>query len=309
VAAVSTVDNASANVVVPDVLLIVNAAIGLLLDVIVPVPRILAVKLVNTPAPLAKVKLFKFNDVAGTVNAVVPKLSVLNQLPELNVATDEPLLSVKFGALVDEPLVVPKLKVLVVLIVLVKPPVPVYVKLVASAILNTVASAVVVANTILPAPNVIERVFVLVETNVPVVKVNPANANVPEVSVVAAVAPVDNASANVVVPDVLLIVNAAIGLVLDVIVPVPTMVAVNPVNTPAPLDKVKLLKFTVVAGTVNTVLPKLNVLNQLPLASVNTEVPLPVSVTFGALVDEPPVVPKERVLVTEASVVNPPVPV
>ena len=136
--------NAAANVVVPAPLLITNGPnVVLVFGVIVPVPRIVAVKLVNTPAPLDKVKLFKFKFVVERVNAVVPKLSVLNQLPVVSVATDEPLLNVKFGALVEEPPVVPNINVLVTDIILVNPPVPVYVKLVASVISNIMFSPTV----------------------------------------------------------------------------------------------------------------------------------------------------------------------
>ena len=74
---------------------------------------------------------------------MVPKSSVLNQLAVVSVAIDEPLLSIKFGALVDDPPVVPKVNVLVADIILVNPPVPDTVKLVASAIDNTVVAAVV----------------------------------------------------------------------------------------------------------------------------------------------------------------------
>ena len=49
----------------------------------------------------------------------------------------------KFGEFVDDPLVVPKVNVLATVMLLVNPPVPDTVKLVASVILNTVVSAVV----------------------------------------------------------------------------------------------------------------------------------------------------------------------
>jgi hypothetical protein len=94
--------------------------------VIVPVPLMLAVKLVKVPLPLGdNVKLFKFKVVAAIANALVLKFNKLNQLPVVNVAIDIPLLNVKFGALVAKPPVVPNTKVLVVDIVVVNPPVPV----------------------------------------------------------------------------------------------------------------------------------------------------------------------------------------
>ena len=162
----------------------------------------------------------------------------------------------------------------------------------------------------LPAPNAIDLVFVLVELNIPVVKVNPANASVPLVNVVVALVFIVSAAANVVVPDVLLITNAPnVVLVFGVIVPVPLIVAVNELNVP-PLDSVKLFKFNPVLPALNAEVPKLSVLNQLPLVNVIALVPLPVSVKFGALSEEPPaVLPKLTVLVIEASVVKPPVPV
>ena len=110
------------------------------------------------------------------------------------------------------------------------------------------------------------------------------------------------AAANVVVPTSLLIINGPVDFPLQLIVPVPRMLAVKLVYTPAPVDNVNPFKFNDVAAIVNTVLPKLNVLNQLPVVNVNTDVPLPVNVTFGLLVADPPVVPKVIVLVTAALV-------
>lgn len=171
------------------------------------------------------------------------------------------------------------------------------------------ANAVVVANTILLLPNAIDLELVLLELNVPVVSVNPFSARLPLVNVVAAVAPRVNASPNVVVPDTLSIVSASMGLALLVIVPVPTMFKVSAVNVP-PVDKVRLPSmFNVVAASANAVDPKLRLLNQLPVVRVTIATPVPVNDKLGALVLEPPVVPNTQVLVTEASVVNPPVPV
>lgn len=171
------------------------------------------------------------------------------------------------------------------------------------------AAAVVVANTILLLPNAIDLVLVLLELNVPVVSVNPFSARLPLVNVVAAVAPRVNASPNVVVPDTLSIVSASMGLALLVIVPVPTMFKVSDVNVP-PVDRVKLPSiFNVVAASANAVDPKLRLLNQLPDVRVTIATPAPVNDKLGALVLKPPVVPNTQVLVIEASVVNPPVPV
>jgi hypothetical protein len=86
------------------------------------------------------------------------------------------------------------------------------------------------------------------------------------------------------------------------------MLAVNVVNVP-PLLNVKLFKFSVVVPIVKAVVPKSNLLYQLFVVKVITEVPLPVNVKFGEFVVEPPVVPNVNVLVTDASVVKPPVPV
>lgn len=84
---------------------------------------------------------------------------------------------------------------------------------------------------------------------------------------------------------------------------------VNAVYVP-PLDKVKMFKFSVVVANVKAVVPKFKLLNQLLLVNVATEVPLPVNVTLGAFALVPPaVLPKVYVLTTEASAVNPPVPV
>ena len=264
--------NVSPKVVVPDVLLIVSAPnVVLVFDVIVPVPTIVAVNPVNVP-PLLNIRSPTIdNAVVGIVNAVVPKLSLLNQLPVVIVAMEAPVVNVKLGALVEEPAVVPNVRVLVLLIsATVKPPVvAVYVKLVAVAISNTVVAAVVCVNAILPVPNDIALVTAPDELNIPVVNVKLANANVPLVSVVVPVATNARAVAKVVVPAVLLIVSAAIVLpVALVIVPVPTIVAVRPVYTaPTPPLNVKLFKFNAVVPGLNVVVPKLSKLNQLPVVN------------------------------------------
>ena len=92
----------------PGLLIVNNPSDVLPLLVIVPVPRMVAVKLVNVP-PLDSVNAFKFNNwLNPMVNAVVPKSSLLNQLFVVNVCIAVPLpVNVKLGALVDDPPVVP----------------------------------------------------------------------------------------------------------------------------------------------------------------------------------------------------------
>ena len=98
--------SALAKVAVP-VVLTINAGSVLPLLVIVPVPTMVAVKLVNVP-PVDNVSPFKFNAVAAIVNAVEPKSKVLNQLAVVNVCTAVPLpVNHKFGDIVADPPVVP----------------------------------------------------------------------------------------------------------------------------------------------------------------------------------------------------------
>ena len=309
VVAVAPVVNAPAKVVVPFEQLIVNAAIVLPFDVIVPVSTVVIVKLVNVP-PLESVIESTFNDVAGTANAVVPKFKLLNQLPVVNVWIAVPLpVKVKFGLLVAEPPVVPTVNVLVISAAAVNPPVPVYVKPVAVAIDNTVEAAVVVDNIILLVPNAIERVLALVELKVPIVKSYPPKFNVPTVKIHwdVAVYVCVLSSVNVTpVPFTPIPPNCLLNWLVQVCVLVNT--GVKLVNV-LPLDSVKVSIFNVVAGTVNAVVPKLRISNQLPVVNVWIAVPLPVSVKLGAFVEEPPVVPNEYVLVILASAVKPPVPV
>jgi len=270
------------------------------------VPTIVALNVVYVPV-LDNVNAFKFSVVVPGLKDVVPQLSKLNQLPVVIVATLAPVVNVKFGALVVEPPVVPNVNVLVTAMsATVNPPVPVYVNPVAMAILNTTVARVVCVRLMFPVLNVIDLVLVLVDANIPVANVNPANANVPAVNVVVPVATKDKASAKVVVP-ALLIVNAAIVLVTEVIVPVPTMVAVNAVYVP-PLANVNEFKFSVVVAGVQVLPVKFNKLNQLPVVIVGIEAPV-VNARLGALVVEPPVVPNVNVLVTDIAEVNPPVPV
>jgi len=117
-------DNAAAKVTVLAPLLITNAAIVLPAGVIVPVPTIVIDKLVYVP-PLAKVKLFKFNEVVAGVQVLPVKSNILNQLPVVIVGIEAPDVIARLGALVVEPPVVPNVNVLVTDIVVVNPPVPV----------------------------------------------------------------------------------------------------------------------------------------------------------------------------------------
>lgn len=91
----------------------------------VPVPTIVAVKLVNVP-PADNVRLSRFNVVAANTKAVVPKSNASNQLPVVNVgiAVPEPV-KVNLGALVAVPPVVPNVNILVISAAAVNPPVPV----------------------------------------------------------------------------------------------------------------------------------------------------------------------------------------
>ena len=215
-----------------------------------------------------------------------------------------------------DPPVVPNWNVLTQLRVDWKPPVPepyvpslVHVKLVAFAMLKFMAAPVVVANTILPLPNAIERALVLLELKIPVVSVYPFSTRLPLVNVVVAVAPVVNASLNDVVPDTLLIVSARIVLPLLIILPVPTMFRVSDVKVP-PDDSVRSpAMFNVVVGRAKAVDPKVRFLIKLVDVMVTIAIPAPVSDTLAALVASPAVAAMLIVLVTEASVVNPPGPV
>ena len=146
------------------------------------------------------------------------------------------------------------------------------------------------------------------ELNEPVVKVWPPSARVGVDEVPNVVVPdTVNAPANVVVP-VWSIVIAGMVLELPVMVPVPTMVTVKLVNVPLE-DNVNPLRFRDVAAMVKAVVPKSNLLNQLLVVNLAIAVPDPVSVKFGALELEPPVVPNTNILITSAAAVNPPVPV
>jgi hypothetical protein len=180
------VENAVPKVVTPVAPLLIDtpATVELPLFMIVPVPTITIDKLVKIPDG-DNVNEFKLMLADGTVNAVVPKFRLLKKLAVVSVMTLVPLpVNVTFGELVvvpDPP--VPNVNVLVIDASVVKPPVPVYVKLVAFAILSTVVPAVVCANTMLLVPNAIERTPVPVELKIPTVKSYPPKFNVPAVKI------------------------------------------------------------------------------------------------------------------------------
>ena len=149
--------------------------------------------------PVANVNVLTNTEVEFTVEVVPVKFSALNQLLVVMLPIAAPLVIAKFGALVAEPAVDPKLNVLATVRLDTKPPAPVNVKLVASAIDNIVPVPVVV-RLMLFVPNAIARVLVLVETKVPVVRSKPPRSRVPAVSVVVAVATSEGLSPNVSVP-------------------------------------------------------------------------------------------------------------
>lgn len=98
--------NAPAKVVVPLTQLTVKEAIVLPFVVIVPVPVVVIAKPVYVPA-LDNVNPYTFK-LAATANAVVPKSTVLNQLPELSVCTPVPVpVSVNENPIAADPPVVP----------------------------------------------------------------------------------------------------------------------------------------------------------------------------------------------------------
>ena len=96
-------------------------------------------------------------------------------------------MNAKLGELVEVPPVVPIVYVLVISAAAVNPPVPVHVKPVKIVMSRQTVAAVANTNIILLEPKVILRVLVLVELNIPVVKLNPFKFNVPEVKVVVVV--------------------------------------------------------------------------------------------------------------------------
>ena len=227
-------------------LLTTSATMVFPFEVIVPVPAIVTLNEVYVPV-LDNVNAFKFSDakVAG-LNEVVPKSSLLYQVPPapvVNVAILAPVVNVKFGALDDvPPEVTPTVNDLVTdMAATVNPPVPVQVNPIILDMSNTVVPAVVCDNTILPVPNAIARVKLLVERNLPVVMEKLARLSVPVLTCVALVTDVVSASARVVISPVFPItVKSNIVFPRVVIVPVPKVDTENEVYVP-PLDKVSEL--------------------------------------------------------------------
>ena len=141
--------------------------------------------------PEARVNVLTNMDVVAGVDVVLPKFKELNQLPVVMVGTAAPVVNVKFGALVVAPPAVdPKLNVLVTPRSDTNPPLPAIVKLVASAMLNTVVAAVAFVSVILLLLKLIDLVPVPVETKVPVLMAEePFTTNAPAVKVIALVGP------------------------------------------------------------------------------------------------------------------------
>ena len=161
---------------------------------------------------------------------------------------------------------------------------------------------------ILVLPNVIERVLVTLELNIPQDNTKPPRSSVPLVNVTVLVAVNVVVADSVVVPDVLLTVKfVSVVLVAVLIAPVPTIVGVKLVYVP-PLAKVKLLRFSAVTAGVHVLPVKSSLLNQPAVVIVGIDAP-DVMNKFGALADVPPVVPKVNVRVTLIAAANPPVPV
>ena len=131
--------------------------------------------------PVANVNVSTLTTVPATELVVPVKVNALNQLPVVIVGILAPLVSDKLGALLAKPPVVPNVNVLVNDIALVKPPVPVQVNPVALAISKLTSLEFGVANTILPEPNAMERVFELFELNRTTDNVKLAKSKVPEV--------------------------------------------------------------------------------------------------------------------------------
>lgn len=109
------------------------------------------------------------------------KLICLNEELMVNVGVDAPDVKLRLSLDANRMVpVVPKANVLVTDIAVDIFDVPVNVKFVASAIDRTVDPAVVVVRTIEPVvPKAMERVFVLLELNMPVVKVKSFRFSVP----------------------------------------------------------------------------------------------------------------------------------
>jgi len=181
----STVEHKSVPLIVVEPFNKTRAAIVFPLPVSVPVSTIFKVTFVYEPLD-DSVIVSTFIIVVDTLDEVVPKSRLLNQLPEPIVIPEAPLPNVKFGALVAvPPAVLPQLNDLVLPIAAtVNPPGPVYVNPVRVAIFSTVEAAVVFVKFILLAlalPNCIERVLEPLELNEPILNVIPsANISEPE---------------------------------------------------------------------------------------------------------------------------------
>lgn len=175
---------------------------------------------------------------------------------------------------------------------------------------TTVTLPTVLVNVILLEPIDNERVLLLFELIIPVVKL-PFKLSVPEVNVVVPVT--INADDIPTVIPAPLTVKPVIVLSALVRVPVPRIVTVKPLYVPV-LDNVKLAPIfndsADVPFSTPPVVPKLRFLNQLPLEIICDAEPLPVIVKSGALNVAPPATdPNANNRCTDASVVKPPVPV
>ena len=140
--------------------------------------------------PVANVNVLT-NTVANAGVDVLPvKFNVLNQLLFVIVGIPEPAFMNRLGALVVEPLVVPNTKVLATAIIELNPPAPDTVKLVASAIDNTVVAATSDDNAIKLLPKLIDLVPVPVEEKIPVLTEFPFSTRAPAANTMVLVLPV-----------------------------------------------------------------------------------------------------------------------
>ncbi len=194
-----------------------------------------------------------------------------------------------------------------------KVPLLVYVKLVASAIFNTVCPLPVLVKIILAAPNIIALVPVPVELKLPVDNANPFKFKVPDVNVVVPVTWFTLAADSRVVVPLLLITNpnkptapAKSRLLAE-----PTIFTIRVLYPNPPPVNVKLPYRKTLDAAINApVWPDKNVkfLKEEPLIVATAEPE--VKVRFGTVVDEAPaVVPQVNVLVIDIAEAKPPVPV
>jgi len=224
------------------------------------------------------------------------------------VKSDAPPLTVKLGAFETVPPVVPNVTVAVAAIFLVNPPVPVQVKFVAVGIANIVDAGTVIVSAMLPEPNEIARVFVLLEEKIPVLNVLLFKLSVPWVSV--NVLFTVNASPRVtVIPEPL---TPQLLKAFPKLVKVVEATNVGPKLVYVPVvERVKSPAIFAVGLPPETEqeLPvKFKFLNQLVAVIVNKDDP-PFTVRLGAFDEVPPVVPNTIVAVAAMLRVNPPVPV